>query len=121
MRWLVKYKSDIKTHEAIKPLLLRLQEKGWKVRFVKWVNKHIDGYCSVKKKEIVVCISEDREIYYPRPFEKIAWILAHEYRHAWQYENDRYTDYLLCSSDLEKTASEEDANMFADKYIKNFW
>lgn len=121
MRWLSLYKKEIKTHPSIKPLLLRLEEKGWRVRFIKWVNSRVDGYCNSRKKEIVVVVSADREVYFPRSMKRIAWILAHEYRHAWQQENNQYLSYLYGLSLDHKEKSEKDANSFADKYIRNFW
>ena len=121
MRWTVKYKQEIRNHPAVKPLLLRLKEKGWKIEFVRWINKQTDGCCNAKQRKIYVCASTDREIYYPRSIKKVAWILAHEYRHAWQADNKKYLDYIYCRNDKEKEIAEKDADDFADRYIKNFW
>lgn len=121
MRWIHKYKQEIKQHPSITPLLLRLTEKGWKVRFVKWVNKNVDGYCDARKREIVVVVSKNREVYYPRTMKRVAWILAHEYRHAWQEEHNKYLAYIYGHDIRDKEISENDANQFADRYVKNFW
>jgi hypothetical protein len=120
---LVYMKSSLRQHPALTGIYHQLKEWGYKVSLRKHAfisRKNVAGWHNRHVKTVCVSVFDKDDC--PRDLGDLVFVLAHEYRHAWQLKNKQYRRYMMRRGKLKARdflsfmRAERDAQEFARKF-----